>query len=61
MTIKNLSKPLRWRKSKGATTVEWVVLAMIIGVAMIAVWQKFQKSVSNTLDKGGTAIERLGG
>jgi Flp pilus assembly pilin Flp len=57
--MKNLTKPLRWRRAKGATTVEWVVLAMIIGVAMIAVWTQFKQKVSDTLDNGGQNIQKL--
>ncbi|HXU71112.1 MAG TPA: hypothetical protein VN947_17380 [Polyangia bacterium] len=52
---------LRKRRIKGATTVEWVVLAMIIGVAMIAVWQGFKGKISQTLDQGGSKITALGG
>ena len=55
----NLTKPLRWRRAKGATTVEWVVLAMIIGIAMIAVWTQFKDKVKDTLDNGGTNITKL--
>lgn len=51
--------PVRGRRSKGATTVEWVILAMIIGVAMIAVWQGFKGKVSDTLKNGGENIEKL--
>ena len=54
-----LSKPLRWRKAKGATTVEWVVLAMIIGIAMIAVWTAFKDQVKDTLQNGGQNIQTL--
>jgi len=50
---------VRSRRSKGATTVEWVILAMIIGVAMIAVWQGFKGKVSDTLKNGGENIEKL--
>jgi len=53
-------KPLRSRRSKGATTVEWVVLAMIIGVAMIGVWQGFKGKIANTLDQGGNKVQQLG-
>ena len=58
---KQESKPVRARRIKGATTVEWVVLAMIIGVAMIAVWQGFKGKISQTLDAGGSKIVQLGG
>jgi Flp pilus assembly pilin Flp len=63
MTIspKHEEKPVRARRIKGATTVEWVVLAMIIGVAMIAVWQGFKGKISQTLDQGGAKITALGG
>lgn len=54
-------EPNRARRIKGATTVEWVVLAMIIGVAMIAVWQGFKGKIAQTLDKGGTQITNLAG
>lgn len=52
---------VRARRIKGATTVEWVVLAMIIGVAMIAVWQGFKGKIAQTLDQGGSKITALGG
>ena len=51
----------RNRRIKGATTVEWVILAMIIGVAMIGVWQGFKGKISQTLDQGGAKITALGG
>jgi Flp pilus assembly pilin Flp len=54
-------EPNRARRIKGATTVEWVVLAMIIGVAMIAVWQGFKGKIAQTLDQGGSKITALGG
>jgi Flp pilus assembly pilin Flp len=54
-----MTKPLRWRRAKGATTVEWVVLAMIIGIAMIAVWTQFKNNVKDTLDNGGQQIVKL--
>jgi Flp pilus assembly pilin Flp len=57
----NETKKPRSRKSKGAATVEWVVLAMIIGVAMIGVWQGFKGKVATTLDQGGNKIQALGG
>jgi Flp pilus assembly pilin Flp len=57
--MKKPNLPVRARRSKGATTVEWVVLAMIIGVAMIAVWQQFKGKVADTLDNGGQKIEAL--
>jgi Flp pilus assembly pilin Flp len=58
---KHEEKPVRARRIKGATTVEWVVLAMIIGVAMIAVWQGFKGKIAQTLDQGGAKITALGG
>ena len=59
MTQEN--KPVRARRIKGATTVEWVVLAMIIGVCIIAVWQGFKGKTAQTLDQGGSKITALGG
>jgi Flp pilus assembly pilin Flp len=56
-----MQQKVRARRIKGATTVEWVVLAMIIGVAMIAVWQGFKGKIASTLDQGGSKITALGG
>lgn len=57
--LKQDQKPVRARRIKGATTVEWVILAMIIGVAMIAVWQGFKGKVADTLTNGGDNISKL--
>jgi Flp pilus assembly pilin Flp len=56
---KKLPHPLRKRRTLGATTVEWVVLAMIIGVAMIAVWNTFMGKVEETLTNGGDQVKQL--
>lgn len=63
MTIvqKREGNGVRARRSRGATTVEWVILAMIIGVAMITVWQGFKGKIASTLDQGGSKITALGG
>ncbi len=52
---------MRRRRVRGATTVEWVVLAMVIGVAMIVVWQQFRARVADTVARGGDCVMALDG
>ena len=52
---------MRRRRVRGATTVEWVVLAMVIGVAMVVVWQQFRARVADTVARGGDCVLALDG
>lgn len=46
---------------RGATTVEWVVLAMVLGVAMTVVWQQLRTRIGGTVARGGDCVLALDG
>ncbi|HEY2744393.1 MAG TPA: hypothetical protein VGL86_07215 [Polyangia bacterium] len=47
------------RRVRGATTVEWLILAMVMAVAMIVVWQQFRARVAGTVARGGDCVVAL--
>ena len=52
----------RTRRDRGATTVEWVIVAMVIGVGCIAVFRTFKDSyMQPTAERMGDCIEAAAG
>jgi len=47
---------LRRRRSRGASTVEWVIIVMIIGVAGIGAFQAFRGRIASTAEQAGDCI-----
>jgi hypothetical protein len=52
---------MRRRRVRGATTVEWLILAMVMGVAGIIVWQQFRARLADTVGRGGDCVLALDG
>jgi len=52
---------MRRRRVRGATTVEWLILAMLMGVASIVVWQQLRARVADTVVRGGDCVLTLDG
>ncbi|MDB4968060.1 MAG: hypothetical protein JWN44_3749 [Myxococcales bacterium] len=46
---------------RGAATIEWAVLAMVVGVGSIAGWRSFEAHVAATVERGGDCIAALDG
>ena len=44
---------------RGLTTVEYVIILVLIAVMAIGVWQKFGKSVQAQVGKSQTAVDSL--
>lgn len=50
------------RRDRGVTTVEWVIVAMVIGVGCIAVWRTFKDQyMQPTAERMGDCIEAAAG
>jgi hypothetical protein len=47
------------RTVRGATTVEWLVVSMVLGVGGIIVWQTFRARVAGTVARGGDCVVAL--
>ena len=52
---------MRRRHGRGATTIEWLILAMVMGVAAIVMWQEFRARVAGTVARGGDCVLTLDG
>ena len=52
---------MRRRRVRGATTIEWLIVAMVMGVAGIVVWQQFRGRVANAVARGGDCVLALDG
>jgi hypothetical protein len=52
---------MRPRHARGATTVEWLVVAMVMGVGGIIVWQAFGARIAGTVARGGDCVLALDG
>ena len=44
---------------RGLTTVEYVIILVLIAVMAIGVWQKFGTSITTQVGKSGSAIDGL--
>ncbi len=47
------------RDSRGLSTVEYLILLVIIAVAGISVWGKFAKTVETKTNSAGASIETM--
>lgn len=53
-----LSKPIALHKDeRGLSTVEYVILLVLIAVTGIAVWQKFGKTIYDKIDTANTTVQ----
>lgn len=52
---------MRRRSQRGATTIEWLVVAMVIGVGAIVLWQAFGARLAGTVARGGDCVVALDG
>ena len=49
------------QRVRGATTVEWLVVAMVIGISGIIMWQTFGARLAGTVARGGDCVLALDG